>query len=88
MFEVGLEIDGQRVGAGMFDVLPRVGESVHVRIHTPEESRSIEGRVIDIRHKSRVVIKDGKVADAELSIDLTLADATVVKLENECTSDD
>lgn len=82
MIEVALEIEGKPVGAGMFDVLPRKGESVHVRIHAGEESRAITGRVIDVQHGSSITLdEDGNLTQADSTVTLALrVDATVEPL--------
>ena len=84
MIEVALEIEGQAVGSGMFDVLPRKGESVHVRIHAGEESRAITGRVIDVQHGASVTIDDdGNLVQASSMVTLVLrVDATVEPLKS------
>ena len=84
MIEVALEIEGQAVGSGMFDVLPRKGESVHVRIHAGKESRAISGQVIDVQHGASVTIdEDGNLTRADSMVCLVLRTDATVELLND-----
>ncbi len=76
MIQVALTIDGKPVGAGIFEVLPRLGEWIYVMVRFDEDSRDISGRVSDVRHET-VVRMDGSRLDPCPSVTLCLTDARV-----------